>query len=166
MQVLLIVNGNIPVNRPERASTGPVLGRCYQHRTSNGPVLAHYGMFLGMPWGNIYCMYFAGDGSTHRCTSHWNDRNEIIAVTKEIIIDNKEIQWNINFQTTILTTNQNCDHEIYIPLDCFVVKLYLLIHCYSRTEVVLGVRAPPLNHSRLTYLIEFQTKHSCIYLIY
>ena len=36
-----------PVNMPVCASTGPVLGRCCQHRTSTVPVLAHYGMFMG-----------------------------------------------------------------------------------------------------------------------
>ena len=32
---------------PLCASTGPVLGRCCQHRTSTGPVLATNGMFTG-----------------------------------------------------------------------------------------------------------------------
>ena len=32
---------------PVHASTGPVLGRCCQHRTSTGPVLANNGMFTG-----------------------------------------------------------------------------------------------------------------------
>ena len=30
------------------ASTGPVLVRCWQHRPSTGPVLAHNGMFMGI----------------------------------------------------------------------------------------------------------------------
>jgi len=38
----------IPVNMPIVASTGPVLVRCWQHRPSIGPVLAHNGMFMGM----------------------------------------------------------------------------------------------------------------------
>ena len=38
----------IPVNMPLVASTGPVLVRCWQHRPSTGPVLAHNGMFMGM----------------------------------------------------------------------------------------------------------------------
>ena len=29
-------------------STGPVLVRCWQHRASTGPVLAHNGMFMGI----------------------------------------------------------------------------------------------------------------------
>jgi len=29
------------------ASTGPVVGRCWQHRTSTGPVLATNGVFTG-----------------------------------------------------------------------------------------------------------------------
>ena len=37
----------IPVNMPLVASTGPVLVRCWQHRPSTGPVLAHSGMFMG-----------------------------------------------------------------------------------------------------------------------
>ena len=32
---------------PVQASIGPVLGRCYQHRPSTGPVLAHNGMCMG-----------------------------------------------------------------------------------------------------------------------
>jgi len=45
-----------PVNMPLCASTGPVLARCCQHRTSTGPVLATNGMFIGLmsicrgPW--------------------------------------------------------------------------------------------------------------------
>jgi len=35
------------VNMPVWASTGLVLVRCWQHWPSTGPVLAHYGMFLG-----------------------------------------------------------------------------------------------------------------------
>jgi len=38
----------IPVNMPLRAGTGPVLGRCCQHWTSTGPVLAPTGMLTGM----------------------------------------------------------------------------------------------------------------------
>ena len=38
----------IPINMPLCASTGPVLDRCWQHRTSTCPVMAHYGMFMGM----------------------------------------------------------------------------------------------------------------------
>ena len=34
-----------PVNMPLRAGTGPVLGRCSQHRTNTGPVLAPTGIF-------------------------------------------------------------------------------------------------------------------------
>ena len=37
-----------PVNMLLCASTGPVLGRCCQHRTSIGPVLATNGMFAGI----------------------------------------------------------------------------------------------------------------------
>jgi len=33
-----------PVNMPLVASTWPVLVRCWQHRPSTGPVLAHNGM--------------------------------------------------------------------------------------------------------------------------
>ena len=36
---------SVPVNMPVWASTGPML----QHRPSTGPVLAHYGMFMGLP---------------------------------------------------------------------------------------------------------------------
>jgi len=36
-----------PVNLPLVASTGPVLVRCWQHRPSIGPVLAHTSMFTG-----------------------------------------------------------------------------------------------------------------------
>ena len=35
------------LNMPLVASTGPVLVRCCQHRSSTGPVLAHNGMFMG-----------------------------------------------------------------------------------------------------------------------
>ena len=38
---------NIPINMSLCASTGPVLGRCCQHRNSTGPVLATNGMFTG-----------------------------------------------------------------------------------------------------------------------
>ena len=40
-------NGKTPVKMTLRASTGPVMGRCCQHRTSRGPVLATNGMFTG-----------------------------------------------------------------------------------------------------------------------
>jgi len=36
-----------PINMPLRGVTGPVLGRCCQHRTSTGPVPAPIGMFTG-----------------------------------------------------------------------------------------------------------------------
>jgi len=36
-----------PINMPLCNSTGPVLDRCYQHRTITGPVLATNGMFTG-----------------------------------------------------------------------------------------------------------------------
>ena len=36
-----------PVNMPLRADTGPLLGRCCQHRPSKCPVLAHTGRFTG-----------------------------------------------------------------------------------------------------------------------
>ena len=36
---------------PLCASTGPVLGRCCQHRTSTGPVLVTSGMFTGKSLG-------------------------------------------------------------------------------------------------------------------
>ena len=36
-----------PVNMPVWPSTGPFLVRCWQHRPSTGPVLAHYGMCMG-----------------------------------------------------------------------------------------------------------------------
>ena len=35
-----------PVNMPLCASTGPVLGRCWQHQPSAGPVLTCTGMFI------------------------------------------------------------------------------------------------------------------------
>ena len=35
-----------PVNMPLVGSTGPVLVRCWQHRTITGPVLAHNSMFV------------------------------------------------------------------------------------------------------------------------
>jgi len=37
-----------PINMPLRASIGPVLGRCCQHWTSTGLVLAPTGMFTGI----------------------------------------------------------------------------------------------------------------------
>ena len=45
---------NIPVNMPLVASTGRVLGRCCQHRTSTGPVLATNGMYTGMACDSAY----------------------------------------------------------------------------------------------------------------
>ena len=36
-----------PINMPLCASTGPVPGRCWQHRPGTGPVLATNGMFTG-----------------------------------------------------------------------------------------------------------------------
>ena len=38
----------LPVNMPLAISTGPVLGRCWQHRPSTGPVLAYNGMCMGL----------------------------------------------------------------------------------------------------------------------
>jgi len=38
----------IPISMQLCASTGPVLGRCWQHRPSMGPVLATDGMFTGI----------------------------------------------------------------------------------------------------------------------
>ena len=38
---------NCPIKMPLYASTGPVLGRCCQPRTSTGPVLATNDMFTG-----------------------------------------------------------------------------------------------------------------------
>ena len=38
----------VPVSMPVSAGTGPVLGRCRQHRSSAGPVLARGGMFTGI----------------------------------------------------------------------------------------------------------------------
>jgi len=39
---------HFPINMPLRASTGPVLVRCCQHRPSTGPVPARNGMFTGL----------------------------------------------------------------------------------------------------------------------
>ena len=36
-----------PINMQVQASTGPVLGRCYQYRPITCPVLAHNGMCMG-----------------------------------------------------------------------------------------------------------------------
>ena len=48
----------VPINMPFRASTGHVLGRCWQHRHSTGPVLAHNGMFTGVaPRMNVLKRY-------------------------------------------------------------------------------------------------------------
>ena len=48
---------HIPINIPVCASTGPVLGRCCQHRTSTGPVLATNGMFTGLlSWHALQCV--------------------------------------------------------------------------------------------------------------
>ena len=45
---VLVRENRFPINMPLCASTGPALGRCWQHRTSTGPVLAHvYSMFTG-----------------------------------------------------------------------------------------------------------------------
>ena len=41
-------HNSFPVNMPLVASTGPLLVRCWQHRTSTGPVLATNGMFMGL----------------------------------------------------------------------------------------------------------------------
>ena len=55
----------------------------------------------------------------------------IVAVTKEIIFDNKAIQWNINLVFTILidcgTSYHNREHEIYIPLDFFLSMINSLV---------------------------------------
>jgi len=58
-----------PVNMPLVASTGHVLARCWQHRTSTGPVLAHNGMLLYpgvssatfIHASNIVCLYLFGE---------------------------------------------------------------------------------------------------------
>ena len=47
----LLSQASTPINMPLCASTGPVLLRCCQHRTSTGPVLATNGMF------KLYCVY-------------------------------------------------------------------------------------------------------------
>ena len=44
---------NSHVNMPLVASTGPALVRCWQHRPSTGPVLAHNGMFMGSEYGVV-----------------------------------------------------------------------------------------------------------------
>ena len=46
-RIHLYLEWTIPIIMPWCASTGPVLGRCCQHRTSTGPVLATNGMFTG-----------------------------------------------------------------------------------------------------------------------
>ena len=48
MKSSLLVTTSFPINMPLCASTGPVLGRWWQHRTSTGRVLAHNGMFMGI----------------------------------------------------------------------------------------------------------------------
>ena len=48
---------------PLCASTGPVLGRCCQHQTSTGPVLATNGMFTGFIYdGKIQTTAFESVG--------------------------------------------------------------------------------------------------------
>ena len=54
----------VPINMPLCASTVPVLGRCCQHRTSTGPVLATNGMFTGV----LSHLYLVGP-YTARCKS-------------------------------------------------------------------------------------------------
>ena len=70
------------------------------------------------------------DKFTPWTASQYSDYNAILAVTKEMILDNKAIQWNRNPAVTILiacaTSNQNCSRGISIPLDCFVVKGHFL----------------------------------------
>ena len=44
--------GRYPVDMVLCARTGPVLGRCCQHRPSIGPVLTHNGMFTGGAFHN------------------------------------------------------------------------------------------------------------------
>jgi len=39
----------VPINMPLCASAGPVLVRCWKHRPSTDPALAHYVMFMGYP---------------------------------------------------------------------------------------------------------------------
>ena len=46
-----------PINMPLCASTGHVLGRCCQHRTSTGPVLATNGMFTKMVADELVWVY-------------------------------------------------------------------------------------------------------------
>ena len=68
----------------------------------------------------------------------------IVAVTKEILLDIQAIQWNINTTATILiacaTIYQNCSRNIYIPLDCIVVKIKSnIIYCRNLQIQVLQV---------------------------
>ena len=56
---------------PLCASTGPVLGRCCQHRPSTGPVLATNGMYTGnilnfsiFDEGQISCLLLGNDPAT------------------------------------------------------------------------------------------------------
>ena len=71
----------------------------------------------------------------------------IVAVTKEIILDNEAIQWDSDLMFTILiacgTSYQIRGSGISVPLDCFVVKDYFLSDCDDRTAIALVGWGPP-----------------------
>jgi len=107
-----------PVNILVGAITGPVLGRCWQHRPSTGPVPARNGMFQ-------VAFYLSYDGACYK-----SDHNVILIATdyKDRILDNRAIQWNLNIMTTLLIA---CVTSIRIvvlqfsmnnSLDCYIIK--------------------------------------------
>ena len=52
-------------------------------------------------------------------------------------------------QIACVTSDQNREHDIFIPLDCFVVNDYFLSNCDDRIKVALVGQGPVLAAPRL-----------------
>ena len=113
--------GNIPINMPLCASTGPVLVQCCQHRPSTGPVLAHNGVFMEDVVDRAPCyICISIFKMSHWITLSWGHMAPLIYIQEEE--EEGELK-KFNIIYTILTYN-NLHIQQYI-------NIYHVIHIKS-----------------------------------
>ena len=100
-----------PVKMPVGASTGPLLGRCWQHRPTTGPVLAHTGMFTA--YGLIF-QY--SNPATEREPCH--TRSNVYSVSHHLMAGICTYLICCNNNVMLLSASENKMFTILYLVDC------------------------------------------------
>ena len=95
-----------------------------------------FSFFVCYHFGGYICSSHHHHHLLHRRRPHHPHQARMdMAVTKEMILDNKSIQQNRNTTATVYTacgrSYQNFSHVISILLDCFVINDYFLSNRFS-----------------------------------